>query len=571
MNIRDLSIGIRIIAFTGIFAGVILSALSYLAFALYGSVSLSQTQNELVDLQQRALEQQAVLLSDQKVIFQRLNNVTELSFQFADVRYWLADLSVSWLNDSEENAESALSAVVELLVNVQDRELAESIDERVNSYYEKMIAAVDAYVEENRVLGNSLMADARRQALTIDQDLAELSDNLQRRSSDITAELGQSGTKVNEAGGLLSHAAKEVEETSDRLLSVSLIVIVILATVSVIYSLVLRNNIHGPITLLNRALEHIERDSDLVYRVEMDSKDEMGMMSLALNKMMAHFQTVVTLVRDTAMSLRAATEKSRVVVERTQSGADQQQAATEQVAVAMNEMVATVEEVARHANDASQAAGAASGSSREGQNMVSATIALMVELSEKTHQAHDVVSRVSADSADIDKILDVIRGVSEQTNLLALNAAIEAARAGESGRGFAVVADEVRTLAQRTQQSTQEIQEMISHLQEGSVSAETVMAASVEFTKKAVAQATEAGGVLEEITTAVQGIVDINVQIATATEQQAATAEEINRNITTITEYAAETSAGARETNKACAEQIALSEELTELVNKFNV
>ncbi len=571
MKVRDLSIGVRIIAFTAIFAGVIFVALSYLAVALSGSAELSRKQSDLVTIQREALQQQTIKLVRQKEVSERLRRVTELNRKFSENRYWLADLSVSWLNESESNAESAMEDMQKLLAQIEDSKLANSISERTNRFNEKMLEAVDSYVDENRVLGNSLMAEARRLGLTIDNDLIKLAESLQQQVSVISVEVGEAGIKVTEAGNQLSDAATQVADTSSRLLTLASVVMVVLLVVSGIYSVALKSNIHGPIVLFYRALEHIERESDLVYRVEVKSKDEIGIMSSALNKMMTHFQVVVSQVRNAANNLRRATNQSANMIERTQQGADQQQSATEQVSVAMNQMVATVEEVARHANEASSAATDAHDASEAGQHMVTETIKLIEELSTRTRHAHEVVTRVSTDSSNIGSVLDVIRGISEQTNLLALNAAIEAARAGESGRGFAVVADEVRTLAQRTQESTQEIQSMISRLQEGSSSAEKEMETSVEYTDKAVKQAAAAGEALQRINTAVQGIVDVNLQIATAAEQQTATADEINRNITAITEYAVKTTQGASETNKACGEQIALSEELNELVNKFNI
>ena len=571
MRIRDLSIGVRILAFTGIFAGIIFLSLVYLAMALSESVDLSRSQTNVVSVQRDAIDTQTKLLAEQGVSAKRLNNVTEISRKFSEVRFWLADLSVSWLNESEGNAETSKEEMYSMLSRIDDQVLADSLKERTEVFYDKMLEAVDAYVDENRVLGNSLMSESRRMGLSIDQELADLGKVAQKRTNSIAADLGRAGEQVAKSGLELTNTAGVVEETSSRLLSVSLIVLVILMIASAFYSIALKNNIHRPITKLRTALEHIEQNSDLIYRVEVDSKDEMGIMSAALNKMMEHFQAVVSQVRGAALELRHATETTGDIVGQTKVCAHKQQEATDQVAVAIKEMAATVEEVARHANEASEAANEARSASDEGQEMVKETVKLMSVMSDNTRQAHDAISRVSDDTNNIGTVLDVIRGVSEQTNLLALNAAIEAARAGEAGRGFAVVADEVRTLAQRTQESAQEIHTMITRLQEGTENAVLVMEGGVESAEQAVQQANAAGEALQKINTSVLGIVDINIQIATTTEEQSATAEEINRNITNITEYAAETADGASKTTQACSDQIALSEELASLVNKFKV
>jgi len=571
MNVRDLSIGVRILAFTGLFSGVILLALAYLALQLSGSADLSRNQVGLVSEQLRAIEQQEQLLEEQAQLAAQMETAGDTARSFSEMRFWLTDLSVSWLNESESNAETEKEYLFALLAKLSDRQLAASVETRAEAFYDKMLEAVDAYVEENRVQGNSLMSAARRLGVAIDADLVSLASDMHERAQAIGLEVVAAGGQVTTAGQGLNTAARQVEKTSDWLFSAAIWVMAVLVLIGVVYATVLKSNIHGPITQLRTALEHIEHDSDLAYRVEVESRDEMGVMGQALNKMMAHFQEVVSQVRRASLELRTATEQSGEVMQETQRCAHQQQSATDQVAVAINQMAATVEEVARHANSASDAATEASSASDEGQETVAKTIGLMTTLSDSIRSANDVITRVSVDSGNIGSVLDVIRGISEQTNLLALNAAIEAARAGEQGRGFAVVADEVRTLAQRTQESTQEIQEMISRLQEGSNNAVKVMEAGVINAEQAVQQATAAGESLHKINAAVVGIVSINTQIATATHQQAATADEINRNISEITEYAARTSEGASKTTKACEEQVHLSEELTSLVNKFNV
>lgn len=571
MKVRDLSIGVRILAFTGIFSGVILLALAYLALKLSGSAELSRNQVELVNEQISAIEHQEQLLEEQSQLAEHMSTATDAARSFSEMRFWLTDLSVSWLNESESNAETKKEYLTTLLAKLSDRQLAVALETRIEAFYSEMLEAVDAYVDENRVLGNSLMSNARRIGVEIDTDLVALSLELQQRAQAISLEVVEAGSKVTTAGQGMNTAARQVEQTSDWLFSAALWVMVILVVIGAVYSTVLKSNIHRPITQLRTALEHIEHDSDLAYRVNVESRDEMGVMGQALNKMMAHFQEVVAQVRRASQELRSATEQSGEVMQQTQRCAHQQQSATDQVAVAINQMAATVEEVARHANSASDTATEASCASEEGRETVTKTITLMSALSDSMRIANEAIARVSVDTGNIGSVLDVIRGISEQTNLLALNAAIEAARAGEQGRGFAVVADEVRTLAQRTQESTQEIQEMISRLQEGSGNAVKVMEAGVSSAEQAVQQATAAGESLQKINEAVTSIVNINTQIATATHQQSATADEINRNISEITEYAAKTSEGASQTTRACEEQEHLSEELTLLVNKFNV
>jgi len=235
----------------------------------------------------------------------------------------------------------------------------------------------------------------------------------------------------------------------------------------------------------------------------------------------------------------------------------------------MNQMNATVQEVARNAQHAASAAKEATDASDDGKKVVAKTIGVINTLASEVEGAAEVIQTLEQDSVDIGKVLDVIRGIAEQTNLLALNAAIEAARAGEQGRGFAVVADEVRTLASRTQTSTEEIDEMITRLQAGTNRAVKAMQVGTEQAQAGVDQAAEAGNSLESITQAIAQINDMNIQIANAAEEQSAVAEEINRNITNISDVADQAAGGARETTQASEQVAMLSEKLGGLVSQF--
>jgi methyl-accepting chemotaxis protein len=269
--------------------------------------------------------------------------------------------------------------------------------------------------------------------------------------------------------------------------------------------------------------------------------------------------------------LASAAEEMSAIMEETHRGTQQQQSETSQVVTAMNQMTATVQEVARHATEAAAAANNADQASIEGKQVVINTMKAIEDLSSEVHSAASVIGQLEKDSENIGAVLDVIKGIAEQTNLLALNAAIEAARAGEQGRGFAVVADEVRTLASRTQQSTQEIQEMIEKLQAGAQSAVKVMDDSRSRAEDSVSQAAQAGTSLEAITRAVSQITDMNTQIATAAEQQSSVAEEINRNVVNISDIVDRTAEGAQQTSTASEELANLAGQLQQLVNQFKV
>jgi methyl-accepting chemotaxis protein len=237
----------------------------------------------------------------------------------------------------------------------------------------------------------------------------------------------------------------------------------------------------------------------------------------------------------------------------------------------MNEMTVTVQDVAVNINQTASAADDAYEQTQQGSQIVQQAIAQINKLAEQVESSSRTINDLENHSEAINTVLDVIKGIADQTNLLALNAAIEAARAGEQGRGFAVVADEVRTLAGRTRQSTDEINEMIEKLQAGSRQAVAVMGQSREEAKSAVDFATQTGTALATITQAVEKINEMSSQIASAAEEQGSVAEEINRNIVKINDMSNQTADGANETATASRNLAHMATELQGLVARFTV
>ncbi len=312
-------------------------------------------------------------------------------------------------------------------------------------------------------------------------------------------------------------------------------------------------------------------NGDLSGRVDYKSKDEIGHIAVAFNRMADKFSTAITQVKDAISQLAAAAEETSVVNAQTTAGINQQQMETSQVASAITEMNSTVHEVARSAVSAAEAAKEADVTFIEGKRVVDRIIEAIGELAGEVEKSSDVIRELENESVNIGSVLDVIKGIAEQTNLLALNAAIEAARAGEQGRGFAVVADEVRTLAGRTQQSTQEIEEMINRLQSGANRAVQVMEVGKQKSLHGVEQATAAAEALNTINQAVERINTMNTQIASAAEEQSAVTEEINRNIVNINEVAEQTSEGSKQAAQASDDLARLAEQLKKLVGQFTV
>ncbi|QVM92078.1 methyl-accepting chemotaxis protein [Pseudomonas entomophila] len=310
---------------------------------------------------------------------------------------------------------------------------------------------------------------------------------------------------------------------------------------------------------------------DLTQNLRVTRRDELGALQEGIARMGTTLRDLITGIRDGVTQIASAAEELSAVTEQTSAGANSQKVETDQVATAMHEMAATVQEVARNAEQASHAATNADDEARTGDKVVSEAISQIERLAREVHRSTEAMTLLQQESQKIGSVMDVIKSVAEQTNLLALNAAIEAARAGEAGRGFAVVADEVRGLAQRTQQSTEEIEGLIASLQNGTQQVAEVMNGSRSLTDSSVELARKAGGSLENITRTVSNIQSMNQQIAAAAEQQSAVAEEISRSILNVRDVSEQTAAASDETAASSVELARLGGHLQTLVSQFRV
>ncbi|WP_429105811.1 methyl-accepting chemotaxis protein [Aeromonas allosaccharophila] len=345
----------------------------------------------------------------------------------------------------------------------------------------------------------------------------------------------------------------------------------------VVLSMVLTRQIRDPLIMLARQAQRIangelgQGELQQWIRDSRFNRDELGQLGSAINRMQGSLSDLVSEIAGSVSQLSSAVEEVSAISSQSASGMAIQQSEVSQVATAMNEMQSTVNEVARNTTDAMSAAKDASRTSAAGSEVVRSSIASIEEVSVKIEQAGTVVQQLEADSANISVVLDVIRDIAGQTNLLALNAAIEAARAGEQGRGFAVVADEVRSLAQRTQDSTAEISKMIELLQSRAAEAGNAMQLSRHQMQESVGLARDAGTSIDTINGAVVRITDMNTLIATATEEQNAVTEELNRSIVNIHNAADENAQGAHQIAQACGELSKLANTLHHMTQRFTL
>lgn len=437
-----------------------------------------------------------------------------------------------------------------------------------------------------------LVQDAQGKALlaTFDQSLARY-ESFQRQMIDLALQ-GRTDEAIAITRGELNEHARVTSETLRDLIDIKrkaadaasansmavaasafqgVVVAMVLAVfATIILALLLTRSIVQPLAEAVGVAEVIA-GGDLTRSIQVVGNDEPARLLVALQAMQQSLRETIQGISHSSNQLASAAEELNVVTEDSTRGLHQQNHEIEQAATAVNEMTTAVDEVARNAVATSEASRESDETAQHGRQQVIRTVESIDLLAGDVTQTATEVERLAGQVRDISKVLDVIRSIAEQTNLLALNAAIEAARAGDAGRGFAVVADEVRALAHRTQQSTAEIEQMIGDVHQGTDKAVHAMQASNERARTTLELARAAGEALDGIASAISQISERNLVIASASEEQAQVAREVDRNLVNIRDLSLQSSAGANQTSAASQELARLAIDLNNLVARFQV
>ncbi|MCF5650909.1 HAMP domain-containing protein [Pseudomonas syringae] len=367
-----------------------------------------------------------------------------------------------------------------------------------------------------------------------------------------------------------ANSGKESEDSYQSGLTFVIFIIAAATLATIVLAVLFTKSIVAPLRDMLRVNDTIAK-GDLRSVITVTGKDEFSDLMRSTQVMQNNLRDTIKLIGDSSTQLASAAEEMNAVTEESSKGLLRQNNEIDQAATAVNQMTAAVDEVARNAAAASDAAKASDQSTRTGAARVTSTVDAIEKLSKTVQNTSADVERLAVQSKDISKVLEVIRTIAEQTNLLALNAAIEAARAGEQGRGFAVVADEVRALAHRTQTSTQEIEKMIGDILTGTAQATKAMSESCDQADGTLTIAHEAGAALTLIAKAINEINEMNLMIATASEQQAQVARSVDGNLMSIRDLSIQSATGANQTAAASSELSVLAADMNKLVARFSL
>ncbi len=396
--LRNINISTKLVAGSMIFSMIVAVAFIFILFTINNTSEISQQQQAQVESQVEAIKNQDHLLLQMHVELKKIALANEISEEFRDLRAWLLDLSLSWLNEAEDSADTSLEHLNGLLdrLALADAELANTLRVKNEKLYEVMIEAVDIYVDGNRVKGNAMVAQGRNLVKEIDDIILAMQLESEATFEDISQQASAASLTVSVSADKVNAAANEVVDKNAELLFIVVTILIAFMFISGFYSFFMRREV---------CVEHIEQNSDLTTRYEGRSSDEIGITGIAFNKMMDQFGEIVKQVKSSCQVLDKAITQQVGVMKQAKEGVVQQQHSTDQVATAINEMAATVQEVAVHTQRAKDSTEGVKQAADQGRQEVDTSVASTLVLSDLIKEANDVILQVEQDSSAIGGVM----------------------------------------------------------------------------------------------------------------------------------------------------------------------
>jgi methyl-accepting chemotaxis protein len=417
----------------------------------------------------------------------------------------------------------------------------EESKKKFSAVLEKM-KSIGVLYKEFVSLINRVRSTSKNDLTVLNHKIEKIEDTLQKQLTTLLHDIEKF---------TLKSALKAEKDEKTAITMVSFILIFAIA-IGLAFPFFIARSISKPVATLGERLHQISNgDGDLTVRLNDESKDETGDVARSFNVLMQRLSSLISGISKQANGLGGSAETALTITQTTLNNVEEQRRETEQVADAVQQMTLTISEIAQSASEAAQVTASVNQSVTSGREDALETQSIITQLTVELGDASSVIESLVKETDKIGSVLETIQGIAEQTNLLALNAAIEAARAGESGRGFAVVADEVRSLAQRTQTSTVDIQDLVGRLQQEASNAVRSMGKGSDSAKSCLTKATATSQTFEQAAAEVDKISSLNTQIAAAAEEQSNVANEINHNLEHIREVAESTASGAKATEQA--------------------
>lgn len=541
MGLRSLSVGNR--------AGAIFMFIGFLVLVM-GAIALSQSKkmDSATDQIRVVYLPSIIALGNVGTDFGRARALTVRALLLKDQQKKSKEIS-----DAKQLMQTIAKNMAEYEKLIQDPD-----DKKL---FDAFMPAFKRYDENQGKVLDFIVAGQNEQAADlIDGELASASTDMREKLEALVKR------NSSEAVAAADFSSETFNSAFMMIVSSLVVLVVVLIAVAIGLTRSIVSPLADAVTVANRVA-----GGDLTQAISVTGNDEPAQLLAALQKMQTSLRETIQRISGTSDQLASASEELHAVTEDANQGLSRQNIEIDQAATAVNEMTVAVEEVASNAVSTADASEGANRNTQEGREKVNQAVASINYLVGDVFSTSEEIKKLSGNVNKISQVLVVIRSIAEQTNLLALNAAIEAARAGEAGRGFAVVADEVRALAHRTQQSTAEIEQMIDEVQSGTQGAVQAMEQSQGRATSTLEVAQAANEALDVISTAITAINQKNLVIASASEEQAQVAREVDRNLVNIRDLSMQSAAGANQTSAASQELSRLAVDLNAMIAQFKV